>query len=451
MNQDIILNWVENNKEQIWKNFKTLVQIPSLTGEEAQAQSFVAKHLKALSTRVEMKEPNIKELFEKYPEIAQYPSSWQPELDLPLKFYDICTYEQLMNSPYAEKLTYKGRPNVVATLQGTGNGRSLILNGHIDVVTIGDKNRWNCEPFGAQEKNGRIYGRGTSDMKGGLWAMITALEAIIRCGISLKGDVIVQSVVNEEHSGNGSLACVAEGYQADAALVCEPTGSKSYSKTSGGGVYWEMKLTGKEAHTGSRWKDGKANGISAIEKTPLLINALLAHEAEENKEQTKLSLGIGTIKGGDYATSTARECVISGVVYFSPALGTGVKGIQKVKALFANAIEEASKNDPWLLEHKPEVSYLHYDDAYCYPEDSEFASVLCHCGKKVLGKELEEISFSACDARHLGNQGGIPVIIYGPGDLSLAHSIDESIDKEDLISAVKVIACTICDWCGVEE
>ena len=97
------------------------------------------------------------------------------------------------------------------------------------------------------------------------------------------------------------------------------------------------------------------------------------------------------------------------------------------------------------------MSYLHYDDAYCYPEDSEFASVLCHCGKKVLGKELEEISFSACDARHLGNQGGIPVIIYGPGDLSLAHSIDESIDKEDLISAVKVIACTICDWCGVEE
>lgn len=449
--RDLIFKWIDDNEEKIINDFKTLVQIPSLTGEEGIGQEFISDHLKNMGLEIESWEPDIQELFDKFPEIAQYPSCWQPELDLPIRFPDICTYEQLMSSPYADKLNYKGRPNIVGTLKGAGGGRSLIMNGHIDVVTIGDPERWSCEPFGAEEKDGRIYGRGTSDMKGGLWAMITALEAIIRSGIRLKGDILIQSVVNEEHAGNGSLSCAARGYKADAALVGEPTGSGFYSKISGGGVYWEIRIAGKEAHTGSRWKNGEANGISAIEKTPAVISALMAREKLENEDEVKLSLGIGTIRGGDYATSTARECVISGVVYFSPALGTGAEGIRKVKNLFRDAIDEACAEDEWLSEHKPEVSYLHYDDAYRYPEDSDFLDVLRKAGAEALGHDIDEMEFSACDARHLGNQAGIPTIIYGPGDLSLAHSIDESIERADIIRAAKVIAETICQWCQIEE
>ena len=445
--KSLVTTWIDENKNDILESFKSLVRIPSLTGEEKEAQLFIAEELKKIGLKVEIWEPDMKELFDKYPKIAQYPSKWQPEFDLPLKFSDICTYEQLVSSPYADELNYKDRPNVIGILKGTRGGRSIILNGHADVVTVGDPDKWDKDPFEAYEKNGRIYGRGTCDMKGGLWAMIKAVDAIVSCGIKLKGDICVQSVVNEEHSGNGSLACVSRGFTADAAIVPEPTGAENFSKSSGGGIYWEIRLQGLEAHTGSRWRNGRPNGISAIEKIPGIINGLMKKESEINAKETCLSLGIGTIKGGSYATSTAKECTMTGVAYFSPALGTGISGLDKIKNIFRDVIDDVQKKDPWLKEHPPQVKYLHYDDAYMYPDSSEFLSVLTSAGRSVLSKDLKEISFSACDARHLGNQGNVPTIVYGPGDISLAHSLNEYIETEEIIKAAKVIAAVLCDWC----
>ena len=179
-------------------------------------------------------------------------------------------------------------------------------------------------------------------MKGGLWAMIKAVDAIVSCGIKLKGDICVQSVVNEEHSGNGSLACVSRGFTADA-IVPEPTGAENFSKSSGGGIYWEIRLQGLEAHTGSRWRNGRPNGISAIEKNPGIINGLMKKESEINAKETRLSLGIGTIKGGSYATSTAKECTMTGVAYFSPALEPVFQGSIRSKNIFRDVIDDVQK------------------------------------------------------------------------------------------------------------
>jgi acetylornithine deacetylase len=404
--------------------------------------------MRELGLEMDIWEPDIRELFTKFPEIAQYPTSWQPELDLVLKFKDVCSYEQLMGSEYADRLNYRNRPNAVGLRRGTGGGRSLILNGHVDVVTVGDRSRWSHDPFGAEQVGGLIYGRGASDMKGGLIALLKALEAVIRSDIPLKGDVILQSVVNEEHAGNGSLSCAARGYRADAAICAEPSGARRYSKFSGGGVYWEIGIPGKEAHTGSRWKDGQQNGVSAIEKAAPVINALLAQEAKVNADQIRLSLGIGMIRGGTYATATAGDCVLSGVVYFSPELGTGPAGIRRVKTMFQEAIEEACAGDLWLSRNRAEVLFLHYDDAYRYPEGSGFLEVLLQSGQEALNAELAESAFSACDARQLGNQAGVPTLVYGPGDLAMAHSVNECIQEEEIIEATKVIAATICNWCG---
>lgn len=451
--KEIIFKWIDDNRDKILSDFKELVKIPTLTGEEKDGQTFMAAEFEKMGLKTDTWQPDIKELFDKYPEVAQYPSRWQPEFDLPLKFEDTCTYEQLMSSPYADILNYDERPNVVGCLKGENNskGHSLILNGHIDVVTIGNPNEWDVAPFGAEEKDGIIYGRGSCDMKGGLWSMTKALDAIISCGIKLNGDIYLESVVNEEHSGNGSLSCVARGYKADAAIIPEPTGSRNFSKCSGGGIYWEIFVKGKEAHTGSRWKEGKAHGISAIEKLPKIINGLMRKEAKENKDEICLSMGIGMVRGGNYATSTAKDCTISGVAYFSPALGTGITGLRKIKQIFKDVIDEASAEDPWLKENPPVIKYLHYDDAYQYPESSGFADVLIKAGKDVTGEELNEVTFSACDARHLGNQGKIPAVVYGPGDISLAHSLNESIKADEIIESAKIIASAICDWCGIAQ
>jgi len=154
--------------------------------------------------KVDVWEPDIKELFDKYPDVAQYPSHWQHDLILP--YQNFPTYSNLVQSGKLNILNYKDRPNVVGTWKGLGGGgRSLILNGHIDTVTIEPRDEWTHDPFGAEIEDGRMYGRGTSDMKSGIIAAMVALESLIELGVKLRGDVVFESVVNEEHAGNGTL------------------------------------------------------------------------------------------------------------------------------------------------------------------------------------------------------------------------------------------------------
>lgn len=442
-----ILDIVDKKRDEIVETLRTLVKIPSRTGEEGEIQKVQEAILKKMDLEVDVWEPDVKELFDKYPEIAQYPSCWQPELDLPLTFPDKCTYEQLVSSGYIEKLNYKGRPNVVGTLKGTGGGRSLILNGHIDTVTVEPRERWTHDPFGAEIEKGKMYGRGTSDMKGGVIAMTKAVDCIIKSGIKLKGDVIIQSVVNEEHAGNGTLACIARGYKADAAIVTEPSHSCNVVIKSGGAAYWRIKIKGRETHSGARWRDDKIYGISAIEKVPFIINGLLDLERTQNREDIEFSLGIGKIRGGNYTTSTARECIIDGVVYFTPELGTGISGIEKVKGLIRNTVVDSSNKDPWLRDNPAELYFLHYDDAYEVNNDEEILQALIGAGEEVMGEKPQIAGMSSCDSRHLGNQGSIPAVLYGPGNPETAHSLDENIDIDDFITATKVLALTIYRWC----
>ena len=213
-----IIDKVEEKQEKIIELLATLVKIPSLTGEERDAQEFVAGYLKNLGLKVDVWEPDIKELFDRYPDVAQYPSHWQHDLILP--YQNLPSYVDLVKSGKMDVLNYKNRPNVVGTWKGSGEGgRSLILNGHIDTVTIEPRDEWTHEPFGAEIEDGKMYGRGASDMKSGIVAAMVALECLIELGVNLRGDVIFESVVNEEHAGNGTLACVARGITADAAII----------------------------------------------------------------------------------------------------------------------------------------------------------------------------------------------------------------------------------------
>ena len=173
-----IKNWVDEHREELVEELKTFLRIPSLTGYEGEAQKFMKKQYENLGLDVDVFEPDIRELFERYPDVAQFPTSWEPELDLVIRTSDICTYDQWLNSGYADKLNYKGRPNVVGTWKGTGGGRSLILNGHVDTVTVGDYNSWNYDPFGAEQVGTKIYARGGSDDKGGVLACAKALHTM---------------------------------------------------------------------------------------------------------------------------------------------------------------------------------------------------------------------------------------------------------------------------------
>ena len=440
-----ISSWVGENSDSLIDELKAFLRIPSLTGHEGEAQKFVKAQYEKLGMEVDVFEPDVRELFEKYPEIAQFPTSFEPELDLVIPTTDICTYEQWLESGYADRLNYNGRPNVVGTLKGAGGGRSLILNGHIDSVTLGDISRWEHDPFGAEQVGTRIYARGSSDMKGGILACAKAVEALQAIGVKLRGDVICQSVVNEEHAGNGALACVARGYKADAAICAD--GGFTIKTSTGGGIYWKIKVVGREVHTGGRWYGEKMYGVSAIEKAALVINSLCEMEKQANLNGIRLSLGIGTINGGTYATNTARECIVSGVAYFTAAMGVGEGGIKAVKELLRDAINKAADEDAWLSENRPELSFLHYDDAYVYPEGHDLLPVMLAAGEDILGKTLPIRSASALDARHLGNRGDTPCLTCGPGN-GPAQSPNEFIDTEDYLNYIKFLALAVYRWCN---
>ena len=444
-----LLQYVDDHKEEMIKFLGDLVKINSITGYEKEAQEFVRKKMDEIGAETEFLEPDLKQMFEKFPEVAQLPSIGEEGLDMPLMTDDKFTYEQIMASPFDRLKSYKDRPDVIGRIKGTGGGRSLILNGHIDTVPIGDASKWKHDPFGAEIEDGKMYGRGSVDMKGGIATMLFAVEALQKLGIKLKGDLMMQSVVNEEHAGGGTLGAVAAGLTADAAIVTEPSGnSGTIEDGSNGGVYWQVVIKGREAHAGYRWKGGEQFGVSANEKSAFIIANLLKMESEVNKEGTRMSFCVGKLHGGTYATATAPECVINGVAYFYPQLGTGPAGINKVKKLIRDAV--FGVDDPWLKANPPELKFQHYDDAYKldYSRDAIFKNVAGSI-KDVLGLDHKvKVAGGGCDARHLGNQGGIPAIVYGPGSAALAHSTDEFIELDDYIKAIKVLAVAIYRWCN---
>lgn len=450
--KDMALGLARENHAESISQLAALVRIPSLTGEESEAQQHIAGLLRGLDAATESLEPDTAAMFNCFPHIAQYPTHWQHDLILP--YADLPTYEALRASGLEGVLNYIGRPNVVGTLHGTGGGRSLILNGHIDTVTIEPTKEWTRDPFGAAIEDGLMYGRGTSDMKGGLMAAIMAVTYLKRAGSRLRGDVIVQSVVNEEHAGNGTLDLMRRGYKADAAIVLEPT-NNTVAVSHPGGLYWQVRVPGRQRSPGARWNRGLQDGVSAIEKLPRVIDALLAierrfHAEADNdpmeKGRAPFSLVIGKVTGGFYETVTAGEATLRGGAYFAPGAGD----IAEVMASFRHAIDDVNGRDPFLKGHPARCEFLHHDDSTRQSPQIPLAMHMCGVLSERGGDSSVHPGPFACDMRHLVNQGGIPSIIFGPGTIAQAHKPDEHIDIQEYLGCIEHLVEFIWTWCNMD-
>ncbi len=429
-----------------------LVRIPSLTGEETAAQKHVAARLDDLGAETTMMEPDIAALFARYPDIAQYPTHWQHDLILP--YADLPTYEALKASRLEDVLNYRNRPNVVGVVRGTGGGRSLILNGHIDTVTVQPTGEWTRDPFGAEIDNHLMYGRGTSDMKGGLMAALLALKYLRQAGVKLAGDVIVQSVVNEEHAGNGTLDLMRRGYTADAAIVLEPT-NNHIAVSHSGGLYWQVTVPGVRRSPGARWQGKVQEGVSAIEKLPVVINALLELERQFNAKHSvdasqhaaaPFSLVMGKIAGGHYETVTAGEAVLRGGAYFAPGVGE----IGQVMQSFRDSMSKANEQDHFLRTSPAKLEFLHHDDSTQQRSDIAPAAAMSSLLTERGGDGAIHPGPFACDMRHLVNKGGIPSIIFGPGTIAQAHKPDEHIDTREYLDCIEHLIQFIWVWCNLD-
>ena len=444
-----ILAKIEENEKEIIELLRTVIKIPSLTGEEGEAQEFVARYLRDLGLQVDVWEPDIEEMFNLYPESAQYPTHWQHDLILPYDRFP--TYDELIESGKIEVLNYKNRPNVVGTLKGLGGGRSLLLNGHIDNVTVEPQDDWTHAPFGAEFFEGRIYGRGACDMKGGLVAGLAAIRCLIETGVSLKGDVVFSSVVNEEHSGGGALSMICRGITADAAIVMEPSENHIYIAHPGD-VYWQLVVEGVPRSPGARWEGREMVGVSAIEKLPSVIQALLKLEEDYNKRAAHplyaklkpFSCVLGEIDGGTYATATASQCVLRGCVYFSPGLGSVGDIMEDIRSY----IEKGTQKDPWFQAHPVKTVFLRHKNTAVIDQNAPIVKTVSGCVKSLMGNEpLVTGATYGADMELFANLGQIPTIIYGPGSIVSAHKPDEFIAVAEYLTAVKTLALSIYHWC----
>ncbi|WP_377892174.1 peptidase [Alkalihalobacillus sp. R86527] len=411
---EMVSKWMENNKEYGTELLQSLVRCDSVQGNEARVQEIVETELRRLELEVDRFVPG--------EETISHPS--------------FC----------ANRTDFSNSPNVVGVKKGTGGGRSLILNGHVDVVPPGNKEDWRADPYSGEVRDGKLYGRGSTDMKGGNTSMLLALKCLKDLGISLKGDIIFESVVEEESGGTGTLATIQRGYKADAALIPEPTNMKVFPKQQGS-MWFRLKINGQSAHGGTRYE-----GVSALEKSVHVIEAIQTLERTRNEKITDplykhisipVPINLGTIKGGDWPSSVPDQVMIEGRMGVIPG-----EALQDAKQAMANAL--SSIDDEWIKQHPVDLEWF---GARWLPGEVSVEHPLL----AILQQNYEESSGQELkvEASPWGTDGGLltqiaetPSLVFGPGETALAHFSNEYIDINQMMLAAEVYVHTIIEWCG---
>jgi acetylornithine deacetylase len=346
-------------------------------------------------------------------------------------------------APFSWDVT--GKSSVVASWEpvAPAGGRSLILNGHIDVVSPEPVSLWSSPPFTARRDGDWLYGRGAGDMKSGLVAMVGAVRALQRLGLAPLGRVQLQSVVEEECTGNGALACVLAGHTADAAILTEPTRGAVWNAQVG--VLWfQVRVVGLPAHAGDA-----ADGANAIEASFAVIEALRGLEAELNVVKPPLyaayahpiNLNVGMIRGGDWPSTVAGECLTH---FLYPG--------ERVEDLKARVEETVAGVGPALGGFRVEVLYDGFAcEGYELAPDAALVTGLLACSERATWRRPPLFASTATtDARSYQLYGETPAVCFGALAES-EHGVDERVHLPSITEAAQAIALFIGDWCGLSS
>ena len=338
------------------------------------------------------------------------------------------------------------RYNVYATFQGEKSGRSLMFNGHMDVMPAEEVEEWTSPPFSPSIRDGKIFGRGTADMKGGLMAATMAVQLLKDAEVPFSGTVKISSVCDEEGGGNGSMQAIMSGERADGVVVCEGT-SDELILAHMGFVFFRVKFTGKSCHSGV-----KKDGVSAIDKAIKVIQALNEKEHEwllhyKHPLLPAPNLNVGVIHGGTAGSTVADECMFEVCVHYLP---NQMSHNQVVKE-FREVVERVAKSDAWLEEHLPEISIYQSGGGFEMDENALFVDSFKRAYSEARGKNVKVVGSPAgCDSRLWRNIADCPTIQFGPGNLAQCHGIDEWLDLEAYYQSILIYAELILDFCKAE-
>ena len=421
-----ILKRIDESKDEIVRMTQELIQIPSENrpphGYEKECQEHLARKFSEVGMDVDMFLPTDVEVLTGHP-------------------------------GFLRGRDYTGRPNVVGVVKGEGGGRSLILSGHID-TSPKEPMPWGVHgPFSGDVEDGRIYGRGAFDMKGGLVAAFIAAKIIGESDIKLKGDVILESVVDEEFGGaNGTLACRLRGYDADAAinpecsslLICPATrGDKNYKIT--------LKGTPGMPFTGEKTINpvyGIARIIQALRDFQAFRNTKEKHPLYRD-DPDPVPVIIKKLKAGEVEPDGALGIPIDSWLLVGCQTYPGTSEVD-IDEEFFKFMDAVVKSDPELAANPPS-----YEKQFRYvwpseiPRDHPIVVEVARCFESVTGRRGKVLGAPfPCDAFIFTMYSRTPVLVFGPGG-SNAHAPNEFVFTEDLIVVTKTLALAILNWCGV--
>jgi len=399
--------------------------------EEAELQDYLAARLRAVGADIDL---------------------WEPDA------------EAMVGKPMVPPgLDFKGRPQLIATRRGRGGGHALVLNGHIDVVSAEPRSQWVSDPFSAELRDGRLYGRGACDMKGGIAAMVFATEVLAQMGVELRGDLLVATNTDEESSGAGGTALVEHGLEADAGIVTEPTDFQTWVACRGS-EYGVIRVPGRPGHAEVRQPDWRRGGaVNAIEKAVPVLAAIdsLRREWASRVEYSHPYLSAPSLlatmaRAGEWAVTYPAACELTIAAMFVTAQADEQGGGSSVRREVEEWItREAATADEWLREHPPTFewwpnSVMPMEIPVSEPIVATMTAATADVGHPGRVGGLD----SWYDGATLTQLAGIPSIGYGPPGfdsegVSIAHTIDEYVPVDGLVGCAQGIAIAAMRYCGL--
>ena len=402
------------------EDLAVLIRLPSVTGSEDLIAGYLADSLDALGLAVEVFHPD--------------PAAMRLDPDWP-----------------GDEMPRTSLPVVIGRAGTAGARPRIVLSGHTDVVPVGDPATWTGDPFSGEVRDGWMYGRGACDMKGGVAAILGALAALRETGAlaRLRGELVVALVPSEEDGGQGTLAAIRAGATGDMAVIPEPSGL-DIVVAHAGAITFRLAVPGRAAHASTR-----REGVSALANLQTLVAALEADEATRNEAETDplmTALGlpyptiIGKVAGGEWA-STVMDLVVAEGRYGVRLGQTPEAAEAELRAVIAAACEA----DPFLRDHPAtvEITGARFATARVAP-DHLLPVTLADAAEAVTGLRPAFLGAPyGADMRLFTGPGNTPCVIFGPGDVRVAHGADERVALAQVEACARVLAAWVAETLGV--
>ncbi len=411
------------DRERLVDDLRALVRIPSITGSEERVAAWAADALRELGMQVEVVQAD--------PAAIRNDPAWPGE--------------EMPRTSLPVVIGRAGATGANGASGANGSRARVILSGHLDVVPPGDPATWTADPWGGEIREGRLYGRGACDMKGGVASILGAVRALGSSGEleRLGGELMVVLVPSEEDGGQGTLAAIRAGATADLAIITEPS-NLDVVVAHAGAITFRLTVPGRAAHASQR-----REGVSALDKLFVLARALEADETRRNAAETDplmTALGlpyptiIGIVGGGEWASTVLDRVTADG--RYGVRLG---QSAAEAEADLREAIAAACAADDFLREHPAtvEITGGRFGSARV-PSDHPLPIGLADVAEAISGRRPALLGEPyGADMQMFVNVGGTPCVIFGPGDVRVAHSADEFVPLDEVETCARVLAAWV--------